>query len=94
MDIYSINGVIPTSFFLRLIVGVLAGLLFGKTGYYLTLLWCCASIFIFMVSILSEAAAEGIIVHGVKNQLRMYLTMAIAAAEPVFMYWLTFYLVR
>ena len=34
----------------RMIVGVVAGLLFGRTGYYLTLLWCCISIFIFMVS--------------------------------------------
>lgn len=26
------------------------GLLFGKTGYYLVLGWCCVSIFVFMVS--------------------------------------------
>ncbi|XP_076845920.1 protein YIF1B isoform X1 [Brachyhypopomus gauderio] len=85
--------------YVGMIVGVLAGLLFGKTGYYLALLWCCASIFIFMIrtlrlKILSEAAAEGVMVRGAKNQLRMYLTMAIAAAQPVFMYWLTFHLVR
>ncbi|XP_072551046.1 protein YIF1B isoform X2 [Salminus brasiliensis] len=85
--------------YVGMIVGVLAGLLFGKTGYYLSLLWCCASIFVFMIrtlrlKILSEAAAEGVLVRGAKNQLRMYLTMAIAAAQPVFMYWLTFHLVR
>uniref|UniRef100_A0A3B4DGN7 Protein YIF1 n=1 Tax=Pygocentrus nattereri TaxID=42514 RepID=A0A3B4DGN7_PYGNA len=85
--------------YVGMIVGVLAGLLFGKMGYYLTLLWCCASIFVFMIrtlrlKILSEAAAEGVLVRGAKNQLRMYLTMAIAAAQPVFMYWLTFHLVR
>uniref|UniRef100_A0A3B1KLX3 Uncharacterized protein n=1 Tax=Astyanax mexicanus TaxID=7994 RepID=A0A3B1KLX3_ASTMX len=40
------------------------------------------------------AAAEGVLVRGAKNQLRMYLTMAIAAAQPIFMYWLTFHLIR
>ena len=34
-----------------MIVGVVAGLLFGKPAYYLSLLWCCAAIFVFMVSI-------------------------------------------
>ncbi|KAG7470707.1 hypothetical protein MATL_G00116680 [Megalops atlanticus] len=85
--------------YVGMIVGVVAGLLFGRTGYYLMLLWCCASIFVFMIrtlrlKILSEAAAEGVLVRGAKNQLRMYLTMAIAAAQPIFMYWLTFHLVR
>uniref|UniRef100_A0A8C9SQQ5 Protein YIF1 n=2 Tax=Scleropages formosus TaxID=113540 RepID=A0A8C9SQQ5_SCLFO len=85
--------------YVGMIVGVLAGLLFGKTGYYLILLWCCMAIFVFMIrtlrlKILSEAAAEGVLVRGAKNQLRMYLTMAIAAAQPVFMYWLTFHLIR
>ncbi|XP_035242159.1 protein YIF1B isoform X2 [Anguilla rostrata] len=85
--------------YVGMIVGVVAGLLFGRTGYYLMLLWCCASIFVFMIrtlrlKILSEAAAEGVLVRGAKNQLRMYLTMTIAAAQPVFMYWFTFHLVR
>ncbi|XP_062860507.1 protein YIF1B isoform X2 [Trichomycterus rosablanca] len=85
--------------YVGMVVGVLAGLLFGKTGYYLLLFWCCGSIFVFMIrtmrlKILSEAAAEGVLVRGAKNQLRMYLTMAIAAAQPVFMYWLTYHLVR
>ncbi|XP_043072668.1 protein YIF1B isoform X1 [Puntigrus tetrazona] len=85
--------------YVGMIVGVIAGLLFGRMGYYLSLLWCCVSIFVFTIrtlrlKILSEAAAEGRLVRGAKNQLRMYLTMAIAAAQPVFMYWLTFHLVR
>ncbi|XP_026087189.1 protein YIF1B [Carassius auratus] len=85
--------------YVGMFLGVLAGLLFGRTGYYLSLLWCCVSIFVFTIrtmrlKILSEAAAEGRLVRGAKNQLRMYLTMAIAAAQPVFMYWLTFHLVR
>uniref|UniRef100_A0A3B3RLE5 Protein YIF1 n=1 Tax=Paramormyrops kingsleyae TaxID=1676925 RepID=A0A3B3RLE5_9TELE len=83
----------------RMIVEVLAGLVFGRIGYYLMLLWCCVSIFVFMIrtlrlKILSESAAEGVLVRGAKNQLRMYLTMAIAAAQPIFMYWLTFHLIR
>ncbi|KAK4806355.1 hypothetical protein QYF61_017224 [Mycteria americana] len=74
-------------------------LLFGRTGYYVVLSWCCLSIFVFMIrtlrlKLLSEAAAEGVLVRGAKNQLRMYLTMAIAAAQPLFMYWLTYHLLR
>ncbi|KAM4608078.1 protein YIF1B [Discoglossus pictus] len=85
--------------YVGMIGGVLAGLLFGKTVYYVVLSWCCISIVVFMIrtlrlKILSEAAAQGVLVRGAKNQLRMYLTMAIAAVQPLFMYWLTFHLVR
>ncbi|XP_014850950.1 PREDICTED: protein YIF1B isoform X1 [Poecilia mexicana] len=85
--------------YVGMILGVVAGLLFGKLAYYLSLLWCCAAIFVFMIrtlrlKLLSEAAAEGKLVRGARNQLRMYLTMSIAAAQPVFMYWLTYHLVR
>lgn len=34
----------------RMIVGVVAGLMFGRLAYYLSLLWCCVAIFVFMVS--------------------------------------------
>ncbi|XP_064149656.1 protein YIF1B isoform X3 [Loxodonta africana] len=85
--------------YVGMISGVLTGLLFGKIGYYLVLGWCCTSIFVFMIrtlrlKILAEAAAEGVPVRGARNQLRMYLTMAVAAAQPLLMYWLTFHLVR
>ncbi|KAM5210379.1 protein YIF1B isoform 1-T1 [Hipposideros larvatus] len=85
--------------YVGMIGGVLMGLLFGKIGYYLVLGWCCISIFVFMIrtlrlKILAEAAAEGVPVRGARNQLRMYLTMAVAAAQPLLMYWLTFHLVR
>ncbi|XP_023577397.1 protein YIF1B isoform X3 [Octodon degus] len=85
--------------YVGMISGVLMGLLFGKTGYYLVLGWFCISIFVFMIrtlrlKILAEAAAEGVPVRGARNQLRMYLTMAVAAAQPLLMYWLTFHLVR
>ncbi|KAK1330251.1 hypothetical protein QTO34_010438 [Cnephaeus nilssonii] len=85
--------------YVGMIGGILMGLLFGKIGYYLVLGWCCMSIFVFMIrtlrlKILAEAAAEGVPVRGARNQLRMYLTMAVAAAQPLLMYWLTFHLVR
>ncbi|XP_023207540.1 protein YIF1B isoform X2 [Xiphophorus maculatus] len=85
--------------YVGMILGVVAGLLFGKLAYYLSLLWCCAAIFVFMIrtlrlKLLSEAVAEGKLVRGARNQLRMYLTMSIAAAQPVFMYWLTYHLIR
>ncbi|XP_069500627.1 protein YIF1B isoform X2 [Ambystoma mexicanum] len=85
--------------YVGMIVGVVSGLLFGRTGYYLMLSWCCIANVVFMIrtlrlKILSEAAAEGVVVHVARNQLRMYLTMAIAAAQPIFMFWLTFHLVR
>ncbi|XP_076002641.1 protein YIF1B isoform X2 [Genypterus blacodes] len=85
--------------YVGMIVGVVAGLMFGRPAYYLCLLWCCAAIFVFMIrslrlKLLSEAAAEGRLVRGTKNQLRMYITMTIAAAQPVFMYWLTSHLIR
>lgn len=33
-----------------MIIGIVAGLVFGKLAYYVCLLWCCVSIFVFMVS--------------------------------------------
>ncbi|KAJ7303858.1 hypothetical protein JRQ81_011366 [Phrynocephalus forsythii] len=84
--------------YVGMILGLLAGLLFGKTGYYLLLSWCCLTIVVFMIrtlrlKILSEAAAEGVLVRGTRNQLRMYLTMAVAGLQPLLMYWLTFHLI-
>ncbi|XP_068105611.1 protein YIF1B isoform X2 [Hyperolius riggenbachi] len=85
--------------YVGMIWAVLCGLLFGKTGYYVVLAWCAVSIVFFMIrtlrlKILSEAAAEGVLVRGARNQLRMYLTMAISSVQPLFMYWLTYHLVR
>ncbi|KAM6307783.1 LOW QUALITY PROTEIN: protein YIF1B-like [Podargus strigoides] len=85
--------------YVGMIIGLVSGLLFGRTGYWVVLSWCCLSIFVFMIrtlrlKLLSEPAAEGVLIRGAKNQLRMYLTMAIAAAQPLFMYWLTHHLLR
>lgn len=35
-----------------MIVGLVAGLVLGRPGYYVALSWCCLSIFVFMVSFL------------------------------------------
>ncbi|XP_055519720.1 protein YIF1B isoform X2 [Leucoraja erinacea] len=85
--------------YVGMIIGIIAGLIFGRMGYYIALAWCCISVVVFMIrtlrlKILSEAAAEGVLVRGTRNQLRMYLTMAIAAVQPFFMYWLTYHLIR
>ncbi|XP_039625475.1 protein YIF1B isoform X2 [Polypterus senegalus] len=85
--------------YVGMIIGVLSGLIFGRICYYLMLLWCCIAIVVFMVrslrlKILSEAAAEGKLIRGSKNQLRMYLTITIAVVQPIFMYFLTYHLVR
>ncbi|XP_068034219.1 protein YIF1B-like isoform X3 [Anomalospiza imberbis] len=51
--------------YVGMIVGLVAGLLLGRVGYYVALSWCCLSIFVFMIrtlrlKLLSEAAAEGL----------------------------------
>uniref|UniRef100_A0A663FK33 Protein YIF1 n=1 Tax=Aquila chrysaetos chrysaetos TaxID=223781 RepID=A0A663FK33_AQUCH len=83
--------------YVGMIIGLVFRLLFSRTGYYVVLSWCCLSIFMIRtlrLKLLSEAAAEGVLVRGAKNQLRMYLTMAVATAQPLFMYWLTYHLLR
>ncbi|XP_064295804.1 protein YIF1B-B-like [Phalacrocorax carbo] len=80
-------------------LGLIAGLVFGRSAYYVVLSWCCLSIFVFMIKtlrlkLLSKVVAEGLLVRGSKNRLRMYLTVAIAAAQPLLMYWLTYHLLR
>lgn len=122
-----------------MIAGLLAGLVFGKTGYYTLLGWCCVTIFVFTVrgrglcsgwmggpplnfcgslatclhwlflvgfshpssfsqirslrlKILSEAT-EGVPRRDTQNQVRMYLTVAVAVLQPLLMYWLTSHLI-
>ncbi|KAM6427592.1 protein YIF1B [Liasis olivaceus] len=83
--------------YVGMIVGLLAGLVFGKAGYYVLLGWCCVTTFVFMIrtlrlKILSEAA-EGVLRRDTQNQLRMYLTVAVAGLQPLLMCWLTFHLI-
>ncbi|XP_063168707.1 protein YIF1B [Candoia aspera] len=84
--------------YVGMILGLLAGLVFGKTGYYALLGWCCVTVFVFMIrtlrlKILSEAA-EGVLRRDAQSQLRMYLTVAVAGLQPLQMYWLTFHLIH
>lgn len=44
------------------------------------------------LKILSEAT-EGVPRQVIQNQVRMYLTMAVAGLQPLLMYWLTFHLI-
>ncbi|XP_057244628.1 protein YIF1B-B-like, partial [Malurus melanocephalus] len=72
--------------YVGMIVGLVAGLLLGRVGYYVALSWCCLSIFVFMIrtlrlKLLSEAAAEGVLVRGAKNQLRI-CTLGAPGAIP------------
>uniref|UniRef100_A0A8C0TZG2 Uncharacterized protein n=1 Tax=Cyanistes caeruleus TaxID=156563 RepID=A0A8C0TZG2_CYACU len=73
-----------------MIAGLLSGLLLGSAGYHAALGWSCLSIFIrtLRLKLLAEPAAEA------RSQLRLYLTVAIAAAQPLLMYGLTFHLLR
>ncbi|XP_023803544.1 protein YIF1B [Cyanistes caeruleus] len=79
--------------YVGMIAGLLSGLLLGSAGYHAALGWSCLSIFVFMIrtlrlKLLAEPAAEA------RSQLRLYLTVAIAAAQPLLMYGLTFHLLR
>ncbi|XP_054035494.1 protein YIF1B, partial [Dryobates pubescens] len=81
--------------YVGMILGLLAGLLLGRSGYHVVLSWCCLSLFVFMLrslrlKLLPEAAAEGAAPRGGRSQLRMYLTAAMAAAQPLLMYCLTY----
>ncbi|XP_007433856.1 uncharacterized protein LOC103055927 [Python bivittatus] len=83
--------------YVGMIMGLLAGLVFGKTGYYVLLGWCCITTFVFMIrtlrlKILLEAA-EGVLRRDTQNQLRMYLTVAVSGLQPLLMCWLTFHLI-
>nr|XP_041568457.1 protein YIF1B isoform X3 [Taeniopygia guttata] len=64
--------------YVGMIVGLLAGLLLGRAGYYAALSWCCLSSFIFTIrtlrlKLLSEAAAEGVLgpILSVSNAILM-----------------------
>nr|XP_041568458.1 protein YIF1B isoform X4 [Taeniopygia guttata] len=52
--------------YVGMIVGLLAGLLLGRAGYYAALSWCCLSSFIFTIrtlrlKLLWDASAEGVL---------------------------------
>uniref|UniRef100_UPI00358EEBF1 protein YIF1B-B-like isoform X1 n=1 Tax=Myxine glutinosa TaxID=7769 RepID=UPI00358EEBF1 len=85
--------------YVGMILSITTGLLFGSKAYYGMLAWCSFTLIWFLIrtlrlKILADVAAEGCMVHSGKNQLRMYLTAAVACIQPFFMYWLSYQLVR
>uniref|UniRef100_A0A8C4Q265 Protein YIF1 n=1 Tax=Eptatretus burgeri TaxID=7764 RepID=A0A8C4Q265_EPTBU len=85
--------------YVGMILSITTGLLFGSRAYYGMLAWCSFALIWFLIrtlrlKILADVAAEGCMVHSGKNQLRMYLTAAVACVQPLFMYWLSYQLVR
>ncbi|XP_069500984.1 protein YIF1A isoform X2 [Ambystoma mexicanum] len=88
--------------YVGMILSVLSGLIFGTDGYYVTLAWTSCALMYFTVrslrmKILSTMTADGIGAsgsHNSRNRLRMYITLAAAAFQPLIIYWLTSHLVR
>nr|XP_006642838.1 PREDICTED: protein YIF1A-like [Lepisosteus oculatus] len=85
--------------YVGMILTVLCGLLFGSDGYYVALAWSSCALMYFIVrslrmKILSSVSADGMGGHNSRNRLRMYITVATAAFQPIIIYWLTFHLIR
>ncbi|KAJ1106083.1 hypothetical protein NDU88_003486 [Pleurodeles waltl] len=88
--------------YVGMILSVLGGLIFGTDGYYVTLAWTSCALMYFTVrslrmKILSTMTADGIGAsgsHNSRNRLRMYITLAAAAFQPLIIYWLTYHLIR
>lgn len=82
--------------YVGIIFTILSGLLFGRDGYYLALAWTSCAIMFFLVrslrmKVLSSTGAATS--HSSKNRLRMYVTLALAAFQPIVSYWLTVHLI-
>ncbi|XP_030075411.1 protein YIF1A [Microcaecilia unicolor] len=84
--------------YVGMILTVLSGLLFGSDGYYVTLAWTSCALMYFIVrslrmKILSTLGSDDMVTHSARNRMRMYVTLATAAFQPLIIYWLTFHLV-
>ncbi|XP_064209263.1 protein YIF1A-like [Anguilla rostrata] len=86
--------------YVGIILTMVGGLLFGRNGYFLSLAWASCSFMYFIVrslrgkilsSLSSRSMGPG---ASAKPQLRLYITMATAAFQPIVLYWLTSHLVR
>ncbi|MBN3302389.1 YIF1A protein, partial [Amia calva] len=82
-----------------MILSLLSGLVFGSDGYYVALSWTSCALMFFIVrslrmKILSSVSTESMGGHNHRNRLRMYITVATAAFQPVIIYWLTHHLIR
>ncbi|XP_031654109.1 protein YIF1A-like isoform X4 [Oncorhynchus kisutch] len=84
----------------RMIFTVLGGLLFGSDGYFVALTWSSCALMFFIVrslkmKILSSLSHDSMGAGATaKPRLRLYITVATAAFQPIIIYWLTSHLVR
>ncbi|XP_078728314.1 protein YIF1B-like [Lampetra fluviatilis] len=80
--------------YVGIVLSVLAGLLLGRCGYYVALLWNSCAFLLFMIQtmrlkILPDMDVAGRAQSVSAGRLRMYLTVAIAAVQPLLMLWLS-----
>ncbi|XP_069749940.1 protein YIF1A-like [Narcine bancroftii] len=82
--------------YVGIIITILSGLSFGQNGYYLALAWTSCAIMFFLVCSLrmKVLSSSGVATNrSSKNQLRTYVTLALAAFQPFVIYWLTIHLI-
>ncbi|KAK0140132.1 Protein YIF1A [Merluccius polli] len=86
--------------YVAMILTVLSGLLFGSDGYFVALAWSSCALMFFIVrslkmKILSSLSSDSMGAGAsAKPRLRLYITVATAAFQPIIIYWLTSHLVR
>ncbi|CAB1325405.1 unnamed protein product [Coregonus sp. 'balchen'] len=83
-----------------MIFTVLGGLLFGSDGYFVALAWSSCALMFFIVrslkmKILSSLSHDSMGAGAsAKPRLRLYITLATAAFQPIIIYWLTSHLIN
>lgn len=86
--------------YVGMIFTVFCGLVFGSDGYYVALAWSSCALMFFIVrslkmKILSSFSADSMGAGAsAKPRFRLYITLALAAFQPIIIYWLTAHLVR
>ncbi|XP_026136840.1 protein YIF1A-like [Carassius auratus] len=86
--------------YVGMIFTVLCGLFFGSDGYFVALAWSSCALMFFIVrslkmKILSSFSADSMVAgSSAKPHFRLYITLALAAFQPIIIYWLTAHLVR
>ncbi|XP_048885541.1 protein YIF1A isoform X1 [Brienomyrus brachyistius] len=86
--------------YVGMIFTVLCGLLFGNDGYFIALAWSSCALMFFIVrslrmKILSSFSPDSMGTGAsAKPRVRLYITVATAAFQPIIIYWLTAHLVR
>ncbi|XP_023650729.1 protein YIF1A isoform X2 [Paramormyrops kingsleyae] len=86
--------------YVGMIFTVLCGLLFGSDGYFIALAWSSCALMFFIVrslrmKILSSFPPDSVgTAASAKPRMRLYITVATAAFQPIIIYWLTAHLVR